>query len=156
MLAPPLQIALDQFAAEQAAFAKWFFLVNPSPRSLAVQAEHIQREFAWTRVSIGACLAPQLAPLTPRERTRQTARLLQACIVASATPVVCGDCDILFAPSLRLDPLTLFEHISRRTPILLLWPGTFADGVLRYAVPEHASYRTWPIPPLLFPRIHVV
>ena len=58
-------------------------------------------------------------------------------------PIICIDIDILFYPTFDLDPLTLFRQISRHTQLIILWPGTYKDGVLSYAVPEHAHYRYW-------------
>jgi len=58
-------------------------------------------------------------------------------------PVVCTDIDLLFHPSLNLDPLGLFRQISRHTNLIVLWPGTYQGNVLSYAVPEHQHYRSW-------------
>lgn len=58
-------------------------------------------------------------------------------------PIICSDIDILFRPALDLDPLFIFRQISRFTSLIVLWPGSFKDGILSYAVPEHKHYRFW-------------
>ncbi len=58
-------------------------------------------------------------------------------------PVICTDIDLLFDPTLALDPLRLLRDSSRSAVLIVLWPGAVADGVLDYAVPAHAHYRTW-------------
>jgi len=63
-------------------------------------------------------------------------------------PLLVTQIDLLFEPSLRLDPLTLLRGLSRQRPLLVAWPGSFQNGVLAYAVPEHSHYRIWPRPDL--------
>ncbi len=58
-------------------------------------------------------------------------------------PILCFDIDLLFHPLLHLDPLGLFQQISRSTSLIVLWPGSYKDGVLSYAQPEHEHYRFW-------------
>jgi hypothetical protein len=65
----------------------------------------------------------------------------------SPGPVLCTEIDLLFEPSLELDPLPLLVDISRATRLVIAWPGSYVGGVLAYAAPEHAHYRTWRQPP---------
>jgi hypothetical protein len=58
-------------------------------------------------------------------------------------PVLCTEVDLLFEPSLKLDPLRLVRDASKRTRLIVAWPGSYVDDVLAYAVPEHHHYRTW-------------
>ncbi len=58
-------------------------------------------------------------------------------------PVVCHDVDLLFHPSLKIDPLALLRKASQFTQLIVLWPGVHKDGVLSYARPEHHHYRYW-------------
>jgi hypothetical protein len=39
--------------------------------------------------------------------------------------------------------LKLLRDASRATRIVVTWPGSYADNILAYAVPEHSHYRTW-------------
>lgn len=61
-------------------------------------------------------------------------------------PIVIKDIELLFEPSLGLDPLTLFRQTSKRNRLIVLWPGNFSNNTLSYASPEHAHYRTWANP----------
>lgn len=51
--------------------------------------------------------------------------------------------DLLFEPTLHLDPLTLLQQISRSQPLVVCWPGQWTPSGLSYAVPKHAHYRVW-------------
>jgi hypothetical protein len=58
-------------------------------------------------------------------------------------PVICSDIDLLFEPSLHLDPLFIFRQISRQVSLIILWPGEYKDGTLSYAQSDHQHYHFW-------------
>jgi hypothetical protein len=57
--------------------------------------------------------------------------------------VLYTDIDLLFEPTLELDPLRLMRDVSRQTRLVVTWPGSYLDNVLSYAVPGHDHYRIW-------------
>ena len=61
-------------------------------------------------------------------------------------PVLCTEIDLLFEPSLGLDPLALFRQVSRETALVVAWPGGWDGGGLTYATPEYGHYRAWERP----------
>ena len=61
-------------------------------------------------------------------------------------PIVCHDVDLLFHPSLKINPLALLRRVSQFTKLIVLWPGAYKDGVLSYARPEHHHYLYWKNP----------
>lgn len=93
-----------------------------------------------------------LAVETGRRAIAAEQRVLQHCRAAQGAPVVFARVDLLFHPQLdgrgasRLDPLVLFQRVSRVTPVLVMWPGSFDGTTLKYAVPEHRHYRHWTSP----------
>lgn len=95
-------------------------------------------------------MTPGLLPLLPRERQRSVPRLLSAAIRTASPPgpLLVTQIDLLFEPSLGLDPLALLRSASRQRTLMVAWPGSYESGVLAYAVPEHSHYRTWPKPDL--------
>jgi hypothetical protein len=95
-------------------------------------------------ISIGRELSEFLVKEAESDRTQATIKWLETTLREKTPgPIVCADIDLLFHPSLGLDPLVLFRRISRYTKLIVLWPGTYKDGVLSYAVPEHKHYRFW-------------
>ena len=94
--------------------------------------------------AIGRGLSQALLDVPLQERTRAAREWLETAIREKAPgPVFCADTDILFEPSLQLDPLALFRQISRLVPVVVFWAGKHENGVLSYAVPEHGHYRVW-------------
>jgi len=124
-------------------------LVHREPLFLHARAFSLQEEYGWPALPVGEALTPKLLPLLPRERERSVSRLLaEAVRSAGSGPLLCTQIDLLFEPSLGLDPLALLRGISRQRPLIVIWPGSYSDGVLAYAVPEHSHYRTWARPDL--------
>jgi hypothetical protein len=60
--------------------------------------------------------------------------------------VLFSNIDILFEPSLEIDPLMLFKKICRHRQIVVLWPGEFSNNNLIYATPDHAHFKRWANP----------
>ncbi len=108
------------------------------------EAEHLAATRSWPMVSLGRALAEQLLPFAPSRRPRQVSRALGDILVPYAPgPVALVDCDLLFEPPLEVDPLAVLREASRTVGLVVAWPGTYVEGVLAYAEPAHAHYRTW-------------
>src|SRR5699024_12544364 len=50
--------------------------------------------------------------------------------------------DIVFVPSLQINPVRLFENLSKENKIIVTWPGIYHDGKLVYAEYGHPEYFT--------------
>ena len=119
-------------------------LVSPSIEYLTAVTRELERQYAWPRISLGKSLSATLLNVLPPLRSRQAERWLQDRLRDHASgPVLCTEIDLLFEPTLNLDPLMLFRRGGRVTPLVITWPGTYKDNVLAYAVPEHSHFRTW-------------
>jgi hypothetical protein len=107
-------------------------------------ARGLTNRLGWPLVSMGEMLCAALLDL-PRRRRPQAARqaVVQQIERLAPGPLLCSDIDLLFDPALDLDPLYLLREASRQTPLAVFWPGAHIDGLLSYAVPDHAHYRTW-------------
>jgi hypothetical protein len=115
-------------------------------RALATAAA---AQLAWPVVDIGAEGSAALLDLPAPQRQRNARTVVTSLIAAQAPgPLICSEIDLLFLPALRLDPLSLLRHISRRVPLLTFWPGSYTHDVLTYAVAGHSHHRRWSHPDL--------
>lgn len=143
-----LQMALNCFL-EQRPYYPCCLLVSRDVAVLARAAIETQRLFAWSMVSMDDVVCEPLLSLAVTARARQMNGLIDMALQAyEPGPVLVIDSDVLFEPSLQLDPLLLFQHASRQLPLVVTWAGSFEHGRLSYAVPEHAHYRLWRSPDL--------
>ena len=118
--------------------------VNRDTSKLQEFTQFAQQTPGWLVYSIGRDLSSVLV----RQASETVANdisgiLLDVIRRAGEQKVVLSGIDLLFEPSLQLDPLALIVHLSRVKPIVALWPGSYTNGVLSYAVPEHFHFRTW-------------
>ena len=121
-------------------------IVDPSIIKLSDAADQLINNLDVYSVHIGKELSDFLRNEPATSYTRNAITWFQNRLgLLSPGPVVIREIDLLFEPSLKLDPLALFRQASRVTKLVVLWPGDFKSGTLSYAVPEHRHYRTWRI-----------
>ena len=89
-------------------------------------------------------LSRGLLDLTARQRALQAGRILDDLIGRDRTLVLLDNTELLFAPTLKQDPLALLQRTSRNQTIVASWNGTVDDGYLSYAEPDHPEYRRYP------------
>jgi len=111
---------------------------------LHAAAQLLASQLGWPVVSAGETLCAALLDI-PRKRRPQAARqaIMDQIERLAPGPLLCCDIDLLFDPALELDPLRLLRDASRQAPLAVFWPGAYTDGLLSYAVAEHAHYRAW-------------
>jgi hypothetical protein len=119
-------------------------LVHPTVSKLGDAADQLLSVYDWPRLSVGGELSAVLFSEIPQRRSRAVRQWMKLHLREMAPgPVLCTEIDLLFDPTLKLDPLRLMRDVGRITRLVITWPGSYADNVLAYAVPEHSHYRTW-------------
>lgn len=143
-----LHALLPQFL-ETPPYYPCMLLVNPDSKRLQAAVQELAAGYGWPRVDLSGRLAEHLIRYPIQDRPGHVAQIVQALVGdLGVGPVLCGGIDLLFEPSLSIDPLAILRMTSRTQPLIVAWAGTFAAGILAYAVPEHAHYRTWSQPDL--------
>lgn len=119
-------------------------LVDRDPVQLDLVAGQLTVQRAWERISMGRDLSSALMAVSSTARPRTAVQWVRRRLdPPGSTPRICCDIDILFEPSLELDPLMLLRQSTQINGIVAMWPGSYGDDVLVYATPQHAHYRTW-------------
>ncbi len=145
-----LQLAVDRFLVQRPRYP-CCLLVHLDVLVLERTGESLADKYGWAMLSVGAVLSEALLEIETRRRSSRVPSIMTPAVQERAPgPVLCTDIDLLFDPSLSLDPLLLLRNTSRFAPLFVTWPGTFADGTLHYASsdPPHAHYRAWVRPDL--------
>ncbi|MCX6080702.1 MAG: BREX-3 system P-loop-containing protein BrxF [Chloroflexi bacterium] len=120
-------------------------LVHPHIKVLERISDEFQ-ELGIAHLNVSKALSASLMAVSTSERDRFS----QECLIDSLSefpnsPVLCTCPDLLFDPSLAVDPLALFRKAARVKKLIVCWPGDFSANTLSYAVPEHHHFRTWKI-----------
>ena len=121
--------------------------VNLNTERLLKAANWVKTEYALPSVSLNKKISKLLIGNSATTFSRKIIDWLSRKIKEIDEDIILfTDIEILFQPSLKLNPLTIFNQISRNTSLLVMWPGEFKNNTLSYASPEHAHYRTWANP----------
>jgi len=97
-------------------------------------------------VNLGLELSRRLLGLTRRQRRLQAADLVADILDGpSGDAVLVDDTEIIFEPSLKLNPLGLLQTVSRRRSLVWSCPGSLDGGQLVYAYPGHPEYHRIPV-----------
>jgi hypothetical protein len=121
-------------------------LVNPQIQVLERMSDEIQ-SLGVAHLNLSKELSAFLMSVSASERTRFSQKWLVDTLSSLQNgPVLCTCPDLLFDPSLEIDPLALFRQAARIIQLIVLWPGEYSDNHLSYAVPEHHHFRTWKVP----------
>ena len=125
------------------------FLVHPLINVLEKISQEIQ-ERGVVHLNVSKGLSSSLMTVSLNQRCRFSQKWLMDTLNAyKSKPILCSQPDLLFDPSIEIDPLALFRQISRINQLIVLWPGEYKQSLLSYAVPEHHHYRSWNISDVL-------
>jgi hypothetical protein len=118
-------------------------LVHPYIQILEKLSTEIQ-ESGVSHLNISKELSTSLMTVSSSERSRFSQKwLIDTIAIFQNGPVLCTCPDLLFDPSLKIDPLSLIRQVARIKQLIVLWPGEYSTNTLSYAVPEHHHFRTW-------------
>ena len=92
-------------------------------------------------LNLGVKLSQRLLPLTIRERKLRVADLIADLFDETEAPRLAVDnTEIIFDPSLALNPAGLLQNLSRTRLLVWSWNGKIEDGHVIYAEPGHPEY----------------
>jgi hypothetical protein len=95
--------------------------------------------------NVGVKLGHRLAATPVSERGFSTNELLRE-ITDSArgdAPLLLDNLEVLFEPSLKINPLDLIKRLAHSCRVVAVWPGEMRDDRLVYASMGHPEYRDY-------------
>lgn len=137
--------SVDQvFAIVGGNFNQLGLVVGLNPTQVLETSRKHQNELHWPELRMNQALAEVLRDIPSARRGSVAEDWARRTMGTYAPgPVLCTEIELLFKPSLKLDPLRLFEHASNSCRLVLAWPGGYDGSTLTYAVPEHRHYWIW-------------
>jgi hypothetical protein len=101
-----------------------------------------ERTVACSYLNLSLTLSQRLLELKAQDRALQAQNILNDVLTGEGLLLV-DNIELLFDPSLQLDPLRALKAVSRRRSLVVAWPGTLDNGYLTYAEPGHPEYRRY-------------
>lgn len=101
-------------------------------------------------INVNLELSKAMLELSERQRMLQLPKLLSDILGQSNADIILLDnIEILFAVSLKQDPLRLLQGLSRNKTIVASYSGMIDGEYLVYAEPDHPEYKRYPTRDLL-------
>ena len=96
-------------------------------------------------VNVGVKLGQRLAATPVFERGFSANELLRDITVSarSNAPLLLDNLEVLFEPSLKINPLDLIKRLAHSRRVVAVWPGEMRDDRLVYASMGHPEYRDY-------------
>ncbi len=133
-----------------ALYHRLILLVAPPGAGKTEALRHVAQQVGAPLINVNLEISRLLLDLTERQRALQLPRLLGDLLETTKAEVILLDnTEILFAPSLRQDPLRLLQGLSRNRTVVATWNGSVKGGRLVYAETGHPEHQSYPVQDLL-------
>ena len=132
-------------------YHRLIFVTGPSQSGKTTALHEVaQRRIDTQYINLNLELSQRLLPLTVQQRPIRVYSLLDEFVRQVASTIILLDnIELLFDPTLRQQPLTLLQRLSRNRTVAVTWNGLVADGHLVYAYPGHPEYKRYPLDGML-------
>ena len=135
-------LAIEQAAAR---YYKIALVVGRSGSGKTNLLKKICGQMQIPLINLGIGLSQKLLPLTSRERKLKTYEIVSDLIDAQGAPRLAIDnTEIIFDPSLMINPLGLLQNLSRTRLLIWSWNGEVENGHVTYAYPGHPERQRIP------------
>lgn len=107
--------------------------------------QKISTQLNWPTVNVGKEVSERLLHLTLRQRRLKARQVVADALDAMSHRELCLDnTELLFDPSLALNPVNLLQNLSRNRVLVVAWNGHLEAGSLVYAYAEHPEHFSEP------------
>jgi hypothetical protein len=132
------QAALEQAASR---YHKLALVVGRPGSGKTALTKSICAQLQVPLLNLGLELSRKLLSLTIRERKLRASDIVADLLDSQEEARLAVDnTEIIFDPSLMLNPLGLLQSVSRTHLLIWSWNGAVEDGHITYAYPGHPEY----------------
>ena len=133
----------------RAGYERLVLVVGPTGSGKSTALRRAADEHKWATINLGLNLAELMLELPVQQRPARALELVRGLLDERESDVVCLDnIELLFEPSLQLDPLGLLQSLSRQKTLVVAWPGGIVGDEdsprLVHAERPHHEYREYP------------
>ena len=116
-------------------------VVGPAGSGKTHLVQELTATLNWPLVNLGKDASERLLSMTVRQRKLRAEEMIADVLDAAHQEKVCLDnTEILFDPTLALNPMLLLQNFSRNRRMIATWNGALENGALVYAYPGHPEY----------------
>lgn len=131
-------------------YYKLIFVVGSSGSGKTSVLRAVHERTGVPVINVNLELSKAMLELSERQRMLQLPKLLSDILgQTNADIILLDNIEILFAVSLKQDPLRLLQGLSRNKTIVASYSGMIDGEYLIYAEPDHPEYKRYPTRDLL-------
>ena len=123
--------------------SKLILLVGPSRSGKTQLLRQLGAKFNLEPLNVGLELGRRLAAMPNTDRGLSAGKLLREIADKERTgaPLLLDNLELLFEPSLQINPLDLVKRVAHSKRVVAVWPGELHGDRLVYADMSHPEYR---------------
>lgn len=125
--------------------SKLILLVGPSRSGKTLLLRQLSTKLDIQPLNVGLELGRQLAATPNNERGFSVGELLREIADKERTedPLLLDNLELLFEPSLQINPLDLVRRLAHSKRVVAVWPGELRGDRLVYADMSHPEHRDY-------------
>jgi hypothetical protein len=137
----PFTQLLETIRATQGAYYKLTVIAGPSGSGKTRVLAQVAAQLQLPCINLSLLLSQRLLSQTRRQRALKAEEVALEIIDEHLQSGLCVDnTELLFDSTLRLNPLTFLQDLSRNRLIVATWNGALAAGELRFASAGHPDF----------------
>jgi predicted AAA+ superfamily ATPase len=124
-------------------YSQLALVVGPRNSGKTALLKEYSEESGLLIINVNLYVTERLLDLNRRQRKTQVTNVMSELTNGPDAPVLLDNTEILFDPSLAIDPLRMLYQASRNKLVVSTWSGNFIDGRLTYASPSHVEFTSY-------------
>lgn len=124
-------------------YYKLVILVGPTGSGKTNIMLRMNAAKGYPYINVNLELSRRLLDIPVEERPLHVQKYIEDLLPLTKDIVLLDNTELLFTPELQVDPLRLFQIMSRAKVLIVSWNGTYNKNTLTYAEPNHPEYRTY-------------
>lgn len=127
-------------------YHKLLLIVGQDQKSLSSTIISLSEKLGGQVVNLNANLAQALVEEPSRLRQLKAPKAVATIVEETEHDVVFLDhIDLLFSPSMQIDPLAVLKSVSRNRTVVSVWPGETDGKRLIHAKDWHPEYQSYQV-----------
>jgi hypothetical protein len=132
---------LDAIRTTRSAYNRLTVIAGPSGSGKTSMLGKVSNQLGLPAINLSLLLSQRLLSQTRRQRALKAEEVAIGIIDEHLQSGLClDDTELLFDSTLRLNPLTFLQDVSRNRLIVASWNGSIDGGELRFAYAGHPDF----------------